>query len=109
MSVELTELLKEVRAARDHFGDADSHRNARIDKLETALNDIARKLGRPGYDGGGLGDDANRKAAIGLLRLKHDLKIPRHDIQHPCPYLGFNPLIKALTADPTRPPSQISI
>ena len=39
------------------------------------------RVNRPGQDL--IGDEANRKAAIGLLELKHALKIPKLDVQHP--------------------------
>ena len=52
MSFELVELLKEVRATRDTLGTADQQRNLRIDKLESSINDIMRRIARPGYDGG---------------------------------------------------------
>ncbi|KRR14591.1 hypothetical protein CQ12_10690 [Bradyrhizobium jicamae] len=73
MSLELIELLKEVRATRDNFGDADSHRNARIDQLEATINDFARRIGRPGYNGeGGFVDE--RRRSSDYLRLRHLLK-----------------------------------
>jgi len=49
--------------------------------LEDSLNDLRKRLLRPGPEP--TNDDANRKAAVGLLRLKHELKIVKKDPDHP--------------------------
>lgn len=49
--------------------------------LEDSLNDLRKRVLRPGQEP--LSDEANRKAAIGLLRLKHELKIVKKDPDHP--------------------------
>jgi|GEM_PF-2201479 len=50
--------------------------------LEESLNEVRRRTFRPGQETE-LSDDANRKAAIGLLQLKHELKITKKDPDHP--------------------------
>lgn len=56
--------------------------SAKHQACETKINDICKQLGRPGGQQH-LSDDANRKAAIGLLKLKHDLKFVKADVEHP--------------------------
>jgi HK97 family phage major capsid protein len=73
MSLELVELLKEVRATRDTLGTTDERRNHRIDQFESAINDIMRRIGRPGIDGGPNTVD-ERKSACDYLQLHHALK-----------------------------------
>jgi len=50
--------------------------------LEDSLNELRKRVYRPGQEPE-LNDDANRKAAIGLLRLKHEIKITKKDADHP--------------------------
>jgi len=49
--------------------------------LEDSVNDTRKRVLRPGQEQ--FPDDANRKAALGLLRLKHELKIVKKDPDHP--------------------------
>jgi len=50
--------------------------------LEESLNDVRKRAFRPGQEPH-ISDEANRKAALGLLRLKHELKIVKKDADHP--------------------------
>ena len=50
--------------------------------LEESLNDLRKRALRPGKEQE-FSDEANRKAAVGLLQLKHDLKIVKKDADHP--------------------------
>lgn len=69
MSLELVELLKEVRATRSAL----EQRDPRLDGHEAAINDIMRRIGRPGIDGGP--NTVNeRKSAWDYLQLRHLLK-----------------------------------
>jgi HK97 family phage major capsid protein len=54
---------------------------AKCQALEETINDICKKMQRP--NGDQFTEDANRKAAVGLLRLKHELKITKKDFDHP--------------------------
>jgi HK97 family phage major capsid protein len=99
----ITELLREMKSAQDEIMRADAERvrklEAKADKaevqrvsdtiagkvreLQTAVDNLSRKVGRPS---GGLGDfspDANQAAALGLLEIKHALRIPKADPEHP--------------------------
>lgn len=51
-------------------------------ELVDSVNDMKKTLGRQGT-GDVTGDEANRKAAVGLLQLKHELKIGKKDAEHP--------------------------
>lgn len=50
-------------------------------ELEAAINEHAKVLKRPGQEQ--FSDEANRKAAIGLLELKHQLQVVKKDNDHP--------------------------
>lgn len=81
MGLELSGLLAEVKAARDAVAAGDTERDRSLKQIKTDIDRLALRVNRPGQEQ--IGDEANRNAAIGLLRLKHDLKIPKHDVQHP--------------------------
>jgi HK97 family phage major capsid protein len=81
MGMELNDLLSEVRATRDAVASGDTERDRTLKQIKADVDRLALRVNRPGHDS--FGDDADRKAAIGLLKLKHDLKIPKHDAQHP--------------------------
>lgn len=82
-------LLQEIKATRETIERADTDRagvlnniKAEQDTFRTALDDLYKRTGRLGF-GSEFSAEAERKAAIGLLQLKHDLKIPKRDPQHP--------------------------
>jgi len=54
----------------------------KAESLEAALNEVRKRAFRPGQESE-FSDEANRKAAVGLLRLKHELKIVKKDADHP--------------------------
>ncbi|UGY16730.1 phage major capsid protein [Bradyrhizobium septentrionale] len=81
MGMELVDLINEVKATRDVLATGDVERDKILKQVRADVDRLALRVNRPGFDN--ISDDANRKAAIGLLRLKHDLKIPKHDVQHP--------------------------
>ncbi|MBR1172986.1 phage major capsid protein [Bradyrhizobium sp. KB893862 SZCCT0404] len=81
MGEHLTDLLAEVKAARAVLESGDSERDRAIKQLRSDIDRLSLKINRPGFDD--VSDHANRRAAIGLLQLKHALKIPKHDPQHP--------------------------
>ena len=89
MSVEIQNLLAEVRAARALMESGDGKfatrdemaaRDQKFTAIETSINDLMRKLGRPGVE---FSDETNRKAAIGLCEMKHHLQVPKKDLQLP--------------------------
>jgi len=73
--------VTEVTAKIDRIS-ADIAANAtKVATLETAIDSLSKKVGRPG--GQEFSDEANRKAAVGLLELKHLLRVPKRDVEHP--------------------------
>jgi hypothetical protein len=55
-----------------------------VTALQAAVNQISVKIGRPGASASGeFGRDADRAAARGLLELKHLLRVPKADPEHP--------------------------
>ena len=50
--------------------------------LEDSLNDLRKRMLRPGQEPN-VTDDANRKAALGLLMLKHETRVAKKDVEHP--------------------------
>ncbi|WP_338830238.1 phage major capsid protein [Bradyrhizobium sp. 27S5] len=81
MSNGLVELLKEVKETRETLEQQEAERDKVLKQIKSDIDRLALRINRPGQES--FGDDANRKAAIGLLKLKHNLKIPKHDVQHP--------------------------
>jgi len=84
----LTDLTDEIRQTRETIAKADDDRRkiltdikAEQTSLRSSLDELYKRTGRLGL--GGFSEDAERKAAIGLLELKHALKIPKRDAQHP--------------------------
>src|SRR5262245_8838857 len=73
-----TELVEEIRRARDGLDRGDARTNSRIDKLETSLNAVLLRTNRPGREP--VDDDvAERADARGLCIIKHALTIPKND------------------------------
>jgi hypothetical protein len=84
----LADLTDEIRQTRETIAKADDDRRkiltdikAEQTSLRCSLDELYKRAGRLGL--GGFSEDAERKAAIGLLELKHALKIPKRDAQHP--------------------------
>lgn len=89
------EVFNELKSDRDKHSKSISDTEAKLQRivddvaasftkcqgLEDKINEICKKIQRPGYDNPS--DEANRKAAIGLLKLKHELKITKKDADHP--------------------------
>jgi len=75
-----TELVEEIRRARDGLDRGDARTNSRIDKVEASLNALLLKSNRPGA-GRETADDeaAERKSAAALCVIKHALTIPKND------------------------------
>src|SRR5262245_12712158 len=55
---------------------------SKVAKLQSAFNALAIKAARPGA-GGDFSEETERASARGLLELKHLLKVPKHDLEHP--------------------------
>jgi len=89
-------LLDEMRGEMKKYGQLSVETEAKITKmtedigglgakyqgLEESLNETRKRVLRPGQEPN-ISDEANRKAAIGLLKLKHDLRIVKKDPDHP--------------------------
>lgn len=96
------DLMREIKTAQEEIVRADAERVRKLEqkadkaeltrltdelaskctKLQTAVESLSRKIGRPG--GGGPGDftfEADQKAARGLLELKNQLRVPKADIE----------------------------
>jgi len=74
--------VTEVVAKIDRIS-ADMANNAtKVQTLEEAIKSLSKKVGRPAGDPE-FSDEANRKAAVGLLELRHLLKVPKVDLDHP--------------------------
>lgn len=72
----------EVEAKIGRIATDQSGTITKLQELEETINVISKKVNRPGRDHE-CSDDANRKAAIGLLQLKHQFKVPKVDADHP--------------------------
>jgi predicted nucleic acid-binding protein len=101
----ITELTREMRDTLDGIQRADAERLRKIEakadrvevqrisdeiarktaQMQTAIDNLSRRMNRPGGSAND-GADADHAAAHGLLQLKHVLRIPKHDAEHP-----FNP------------------
>jgi HK97 family phage major capsid protein len=99
------ELLREIKDAQADIQRADQERVRKLEtkadkgeldriaddmarkvtQLQTAVQSLSLKVGRPG-GGGDFGPDADQAAARGLLEMKHLLRVPKADPAHP-----FNP------------------
>jgi HK97 family phage major capsid protein len=96
------ELLREIKTAQEDIMRADQERTRKLEtkadkgeldriaadmarkaaQLQTAVENLSRKVGRPGGSGD-FGPDADQAAARGLLEMKHLLRIPKADPEHP--------------------------
>jgi len=54
----------------------------KAESLEASMNELRKRAFRPGQEPE-FTDEVNRKAAVGLLRLKHELRIVKKDPDHP--------------------------
>jgi len=53
----------------------------KMQSLEETINTLSKKINRPGSEAAS--DEENRKAAVGLLQLRHEFKVHKKDIEHP--------------------------
>lgn len=67
---------KLARIATDISGNT-----TKLQSLEETINTLSKKINRPGSEAAT--DEENRKHAIGLLRLRHDWKVTKKDLEHP--------------------------
>lgn len=111
----LEELVSQIKAASDNIAAADEAHNQRLDDmnkmvvssgaqlakliedhkawmlkttaLETSINELYRNNGRPGAEGGDTTKELKeRDSAVELLRMKHEMKVIKKDLEH-----QFNP------------------
>src|SRR5262245_48314548 len=74
--------VTEVVAKIDRISTDMAANATKVQGLEEAIKSLSKKVGRPSGDPD-FSDDANRKAAVGLLELRHLLKVPKIDNEHP--------------------------
>jgi HK97 family phage major capsid protein len=67
--------------AVDNLEKKSADMNINMQRLQSAFDGLSRKIGRPGGADLG-GQQSERQAAVGLLEMKHALKVPKHDIEH---------------------------
>jgi DNA repair exonuclease SbcCD ATPase subunit len=74
-----SEVLKAMRETRE----AIESRKSRLDTLEDGLNDVYKRINRPGAMGDyGVAEIGERKQAVDLLRLRYELKTRKFDPQY---------------------------
>jgi len=71
----------EVTAKIDRISADMAAQATRAQTLEAAIETLSKKVGRPG--GPEFSDEVNRKAALGLLELRHLARVPKRDAEHP--------------------------
>jgi HK97 family phage major capsid protein len=87
---DLATLLRDVHELRDAIASTETNRSksltelksefgTRIDTLADGLNEIFKRLNRPTGIGNGFTPDVNRKSALALLELKHQILNPQRD------------------------------
>jgi hypothetical protein len=76
----LAELVEEVRKAAVSMADGDTKTNQRIDTIEKSVNEIYKRVQRPGPEGGPANDnDLIRKEAADFCVLRHNVTVPKSD------------------------------
>jgi HK97 family phage major capsid protein len=73
-SQDLAALVSQIRSASENIARGDSALGSRVDGVEASLNDIMKRMGRPG--GEGFDTDA-RASAIQLCKTRRELNQPR--------------------------------
>ncbi len=71
------DLIAEVQATRDALASGDTERDRTIKQIKADVDRLTLKVNRPGMET--VGDDAERKSAIGLCLNRHNLRIPKND------------------------------
>ena len=79
----LADLVREVKETRDVLLLQDEARTAIISAQQRSIEELYRRIGRPGGDLGNLPPEADRAAARALLELKHFLHVTKRDEQRP--------------------------
>jgi HK97 family phage major capsid protein len=71
-------LVEEVRRAREGIDQGDAKTHKRIDGIEHSINDLFRRVSRPGHE---TADDSTfeRKSAIELCHIRRNLTVPKND------------------------------
>jgi HK97 family phage major capsid protein len=73
----------ESKASKDEVARISDELARKTAQLQTAVDNLSRRMNRPGGGTGSDGGDADHAAARGLLELKHVLRIPKADPEHP--------------------------
>lgn len=101
--ISLADVMKDVKAATENIDKAETNTSkslaeiktsttkletgqktleAKFEAIETSVNDLYKRSGRPGYEMEG--DVTERKSAIEYCQTRHDLKQPAKDPEHLC-------------------------
>jgi HK97 family phage major capsid protein len=102
MGLEIPQLIKEIKEARQAVEGRDAKMAQRFAEIEKSVNDLFVRVGRPGGGEslGGYAGDAGleRKDAIGLCLTKHMLAVPKVDGVQPEYVPTSGEIDEALTA-----------
>lgn len=94
----LGSLVAEIKEASRNIELGDAETNKKLAAFEKSLNELWLRTGRPGREWHS-DDDIERKDAIGLCQVKHDLTIPANDGTRKAEYFPSSSEIdEALTA-----------
>jgi hypothetical protein len=77
MSYELAELIAEMKAAIAAIELGDARINSRVDEIKKAVNEVLRKIGRPGENADYA--DFERKSASEMCAIRHAERVPKDD------------------------------
>lgn len=72
----ISSLVREIRTASDNISAADTATKAALDEVRSSVNDLYRRLGRPGASAGGFDSD-ERADAVAMCQLRHTEQQPR--------------------------------
>jgi HK97 family phage major capsid protein len=82
VELNLNDILRDIRAASENMTKADSAAAQRFAGIEQSVNELFKRLARPGAEGGG-NDTDERKEAIEYCVLKHDIAAPKVETGQP--------------------------
>src|SRR5262249_41990616 len=75
----LAALVEEVRKAAASMADGDERLRARVDTIEKSVNEIYRRVQRPGADNSGTDSGDVRKEASDFCVLRRHITVPKSD------------------------------
>jgi hypothetical protein len=77
--MELVDLVAEVRKMSEGLEQGDAKTNLRIQEIEKCVNDLVRRVSRPGFNGERADEVSERADARALCITKHALQVPKND------------------------------